>query len=138
MFGYPAIFVGGNMCAGLFQDRMFARLPAPDAEALPGGVQPFEPMPGRPMKGYALIPDEVLADEDRLDGDAGEGGEIHRRDAAEGEEGEEEGLGRRPERLIEKVAHRRPRAAVGRRVIGEVGDAERAMSRSEKLWPAPP
>jgi TfoX/Sxy family transcriptional regulator of competence genes len=66
MFGYPAIFVGGNMCAGLFQDRMFARLPAPDAEALPGGAQPFEPMPGRPMKGYALIPDEVLADEDRL------------------------------------------------------------------------
>ena len=24
------------------------------------------PMPGRPMKGYALIPDDVMADEDRL------------------------------------------------------------------------
>ena len=66
MFGYPAIFVGGNMCAGLFQDRMFARLAPADADALPGGAQPFEPMPGRPMKGYALIPDDILADEDRL------------------------------------------------------------------------
>ena len=66
MFGYPAIFVGGNMCAGLFQDRMFARLAPADADALPGGAQPFEPMPGRPMKGYALIPDDILADEEQL------------------------------------------------------------------------
>ena len=66
MFGYPAIFVGGNMCAGLFQDRMFARLSDADARALPGGMKPFEPMAGRPMKGYALIPDEILADEERL------------------------------------------------------------------------
>ena len=66
MFGYPAIFVGGNMCAGLFQDRMFARLAPADADALPGGARPFEPMPGRAMKGYALIPDDILADEDRL------------------------------------------------------------------------
>jgi TfoX/Sxy family transcriptional regulator of competence genes len=66
MFGYPAIFVGGNMCAGLFQDQMFARLAPADADALPGGAQLFEPMPGRPMKGYALIPDDILADEERL------------------------------------------------------------------------
>jgi TfoX/Sxy family transcriptional regulator of competence genes len=66
MFGYPAIFVGGNMCSGLFQDQMFARLAPADADALPGGAKPFEPMPGRPMKGYALIPDDVLADEARL------------------------------------------------------------------------
>jgi TfoX/Sxy family transcriptional regulator of competence genes len=66
MFGYPAIFVGGNMCAGLFQDRMFARLSDGDAAALPGGPKPFEPMAGRAMKGYALIPDDILADEARL------------------------------------------------------------------------
>lgn len=66
MFGYPAIFVGGNMCCGLFQDQMFARLSDADAAALPGGAKPFEPMPGRPMRGYALIPDDVLADEARL------------------------------------------------------------------------
>src|SRR5579864_6795866 len=66
MFGYAAIFVGGNMCAGLFQDRMFARLADANANALPGGAKPFEPMAGRPMRGYALIPDKILADEERL------------------------------------------------------------------------
>jgi len=66
MFGYPAIFVRGNMCAGLFGDGMFARLSADDRAALPGGGAPFEPMPGRPMKDYALVPDDVLADDERL------------------------------------------------------------------------
>lgn len=66
MFGYPAIFVGGNMCAGLFQDGMFARLAAGDRAALPGGGRPFEPMPGRPMRDYVLVPDEIVADEGAL------------------------------------------------------------------------
>jgi TfoX/Sxy family transcriptional regulator of competence genes len=66
MFGYPAIFVRGNMCAGVFQDRVFARLSPSDRAALPGGGADFEPMPGRPMKGYVLIPDEVMADEEAL------------------------------------------------------------------------
>jgi hypothetical protein len=68
MFGYPAVFVGGNMCAGLFQDRMFARLSATDWAALPGGGDYFEPMPGRPMKHYAVLPDEVVAEEEALAG----------------------------------------------------------------------
>jgi TfoX/Sxy family transcriptional regulator of competence genes len=66
MFGYPAIFVHGNMCAGLFGDGMFARLSSTVRAALPGGGAPFEPMPGRPMKDYALVPDDVLADEEAL------------------------------------------------------------------------
>ena len=66
MFGYPAIFVHGNMCAGLFGDGMFARLAPEDRAALPGGGAPFEPMPGRPMKDYALVPDDVLADDEAL------------------------------------------------------------------------
>jgi TfoX/Sxy family transcriptional regulator of competence genes len=66
MFGYPAIFVHGNMCAGLFGDGMFARLSTTDRAALPGGGAPFEPMPGRPMKDYALVPDDVVADEEAL------------------------------------------------------------------------
>ena len=66
MFGYPCIFVGGNMCAGLFGDGMFARLSPEDRAALPGGGAPFEPMPGRPMKDYSLVPDDVLADEEAL------------------------------------------------------------------------
>jgi hypothetical protein len=61
MFGYPSIFVHGNMCAGLF-----ARLAPDDRTALPGGGALFEPMPGRPMKDYTLIPDDVLADEEAL------------------------------------------------------------------------
>jgi len=66
MFGYPAVFVQGNMCAGVFQDQVFARLSPADRAALPGGGADFEPMAGRPMKGYTLIPDEVIADEAEL------------------------------------------------------------------------
>ena len=65
MFGYPSVFVGGNMCAGLFQDAMFARLSPQDVAQL-SEARPFEPMPGRPMKGYVLVPDDVLADEAAL------------------------------------------------------------------------
>lgn len=66
MFGYPAVFVHGNLCAGLFQDRVFARLSDQDRANLPGGGDHFEPMPGRPMRAYAVIPDEIVADEIRL------------------------------------------------------------------------
>ncbi len=66
MFGYPSVFIGGNMCAGLFQDQIFARLSVQDRAALPGGGAPFEPMPGRPMKDYTLIPDDTIADEEAL------------------------------------------------------------------------
>ncbi len=66
MFGYPAVFVSGNMAAGLFQDRMFARLSDEDRARLPGSGDYFEPMPGRPMKAYAVIPDDVVADEAAL------------------------------------------------------------------------
>jgi TfoX/Sxy family transcriptional regulator of competence genes len=67
MFGYPCIFVGGNMCAGLHQLSMLVRLSPADAAALPG-AKPFEPMPGRPMRGYVLVPDDVLTDEAALAG----------------------------------------------------------------------
>jgi TfoX/Sxy family transcriptional regulator of competence genes len=68
MFGFDAIFVHGNMCAGLFQDDIFARLP-PDyratLEAAHGPI-PFEPMPGRSMGVYAIAPTDVMADEEQL------------------------------------------------------------------------
>jgi TfoX/Sxy family transcriptional regulator of competence genes len=65
MFGYPCLFVGGNMVSGLHGTQWFVRLG--DAErtellALPG-AGPFEVMPGRPMAGYADIPDAVIADD---------------------------------------------------------------------------
>ena len=62
MFGYPAAFVNGNMFAGLFQDAMFLRLSDEDRAAFRSeyGARLFEPMPGRPMRGYVLVPRFVL------------------------------------------------------------------------------
>src|SRR5690348_3631491 len=68
MFGYPAAFVNGNMFAGLHTSNMVVRLPeAPLREFLAlDGAKPFEPMPGRPMKGYAVVPPALLADKPAL------------------------------------------------------------------------
>ena len=62
MFGYPAAFVNGNMFAGLFQERMFLRLSDEDRAAIRKeyGTPLFEPMPGRPMRGYVEMPRYVL------------------------------------------------------------------------------
>jgi TfoX/Sxy family transcriptional regulator of competence genes len=68
MFGYPALFVGGNLATSLFRARWVVRLGAADlvaALALPGADR-FEPMAGRPMTGYALLPTEIVADDDAL------------------------------------------------------------------------
>jgi TfoX/Sxy family transcriptional regulator of competence genes len=70
MFGYPALFVGGNLVTGLFADTWMVRLGAADlAEllALPG-ASAFSPMPGRPMRGYGVLPADAVADDDALDG----------------------------------------------------------------------
>ena len=57
MFGYPAIFVNGNMAAGLHSDGLVLRLNDDDRDALlKKGGAPFEPMKGRVMSGFALAP----------------------------------------------------------------------------------
>ena len=57
MFGYPAAFVGGNMATGLFADSWVVRLPDDEIEpAKAGGAGSFEPMPGKPMKAFVVIP----------------------------------------------------------------------------------
>ena len=57
MFGYPAAFVGGNMATGLFADQWVVRLPDAEIEsAKAGGAGSFEPMPGKPMKAFVVIP----------------------------------------------------------------------------------
>jgi TfoX/Sxy family transcriptional regulator of competence genes len=57
MFGYPALFLNGNMFAGTFQDKIVVRLDEPvRARATKAGAKPFEPMPGRPMKEYVVVP----------------------------------------------------------------------------------
>lgn len=69
MFGYPALFVGGNYATGLFEDRWVVRLAPADLEAvlaLPG-AEAFSPMPGRSMRGWASLPADVVRDDDALD-----------------------------------------------------------------------
>jgi TfoX/Sxy family transcriptional regulator of competence genes len=69
MFGYPAAFVNGNMLTGLHQDDWMVRLSALDRAALvTQGGRPFEPMPGRPMREYVVLPPAVLRDPRALAG----------------------------------------------------------------------
>ena len=64
MFGYPAAFVGGNMATGLFADRWVVRLPAAEIDAaLAAGATGFEPMPGRRMTSFVVIPVADVADD---------------------------------------------------------------------------
>jgi TfoX/Sxy family transcriptional regulator of competence genes len=69
MFGYPALFVGGNLVTGLHQAAWMVRLPDAELSALFArpGARPFEPMPGRPMKGYGVLPPDVVADDAELE-----------------------------------------------------------------------
>jgi TfoX/Sxy family transcriptional regulator of competence genes len=63
MFGCPAYFTNGNMFAGVHQSSLMVRLPeAGRAEAVALGGRPFEPMPGRVMKEYVVLPTAVLDD----------------------------------------------------------------------------
>ncbi|MBM4361189.1 MAG: TfoX/Sxy family protein [Deltaproteobacteria bacterium] len=56
MFGCPCAFSGGNMFAGLFEDRLFLRLgPATEEFLRLPEAEPWRPM-GRPMGGYVLAP----------------------------------------------------------------------------------
>lgn len=65
MFGYPAAFVNGNMTTGLFGSSWFVRLSDADtAELSAAGGGPFEPMAGRPMRGYTLLPASIAGDPD--------------------------------------------------------------------------
>ena len=63
MFGCPAYFTNGNMFAGVHQSSLMLRLPEEGrAEVMAQGGGPFEPLPGRAMKEYVVLPEAVLAD----------------------------------------------------------------------------
>jgi TfoX N-terminal domain len=64
-FGYPCLYVGGNMVSGLFASSWHVRLGSADTAALLeiDGARPFEPMPGRPMTGFTLLPQEIVDDD---------------------------------------------------------------------------
>ena len=60
MFGYPALFLNGNMFAGTYQDKIVVRLGEEPTIAGAKTAKPFEPMPGRPMREYVVVPDAVV------------------------------------------------------------------------------
>ena len=62
MFGYPSVFVRGNMLACVFQDRIMVRLSEADREAAMSidGARPFEPSSGRAMREYIDFPRRII------------------------------------------------------------------------------
>jgi TfoX/Sxy family transcriptional regulator of competence genes len=69
MFGFPCAFVGGTLCFGLFEDQFMVRLSETDRTALLKlkGAAPFEPMAGRPMREYVVVPSAIVAKPRELD-----------------------------------------------------------------------
>lgn len=63
MFGNFGAFANGQMFAGVFGGAVFVRLAEADrAEALKlPGAKLFEPMKGRPMREYVVLPPPVLS-----------------------------------------------------------------------------
>ncbi len=58
MFGQVSAFVHGNMFMGLFGAEVVLRLPDDEREQVTdAGGRPFEPMPGRRMTGYVIVPE---------------------------------------------------------------------------------
>jgi|SRR5579859_2051560 len=62
MFGYPAAFANGQMFMSLFGDSFILRLPEAERAAFiqQQGTHLFEPMPGKPMKEYVVVPPALL------------------------------------------------------------------------------
>ena len=57
MFGNLSAFVNGNMFCGLFGEDLFVRVSEGDqAKIRKHGGKAFEPMPGRAMTGYVVVP----------------------------------------------------------------------------------
>ena len=70
MFGYPAYFINGNMFAGIHGEKLFLRLSESDVEEIMNAhlnVTCFEPMPGRAMTGYVVLPKPIYSDEKLFD-----------------------------------------------------------------------
>ena len=64
VFGQPTVFVRGNMFLGTFGDLVFVRLSEKERQQAleEHGMKTFEPMAGRPMTEYVVLPPPVLAD----------------------------------------------------------------------------
>lgn len=69
MFGGLALFLNGHMFAAVHGAKIVLRMSEQDrAEAqAKSGALPFEPLPGRVMKEYVVVPESVWSDPDSLD-----------------------------------------------------------------------
>ncbi len=69
MFGGLCLFLNGHMFAGVHGHKIVLRLGEADrswAESEAGAL-PFEPMPGRVMREYVVVPESVWSDADSFD-----------------------------------------------------------------------
>jgi TfoX/Sxy family transcriptional regulator of competence genes len=68
MFGYPCAFIGGHLFAGLHQESFIVRLSEADRARAKAqhGARAFEPMPGRSMREYVVLPDATLTNRRQL------------------------------------------------------------------------
>ena len=68
MFGYACVFAKGNMFAGLHEAGMVLRLPDEQRTEFLRlkGAEQFEPIPGRVMREYVVIPGVLLKAPEKL------------------------------------------------------------------------
>ena len=68
MFGYPAVFVGGNMVTSLFQQSWVVKLGPDDRQRLlrQPGAAPFQPMPGRTLGDFVVLPPDTITSDSEL------------------------------------------------------------------------
>ncbi len=64
MFGGVSLFINGNMIGGVHGKKIVLRLSEEDRAAAErdADMTPFEPMPGRLMKEYVVVPEAVYRD----------------------------------------------------------------------------
>ena len=65
MFGSPVFWINRNMFAGIHEDNLFIRLSENDRKDLLKkypSAKPFEPLKGRIMKEYIVVPESLYAD----------------------------------------------------------------------------
>jgi len=65
MFGCPVYFAKDNMLAGVFENDIFIRLSEKDRNKIISQndeIMPFEPVKGRVMKEYVVLPDSLYND----------------------------------------------------------------------------
>lgn len=71
MFGCPVYFANDNMVAGVFENDIFIRLSEKERKELileNDEVMPFEPLKGRVMKEYVVLPDSLYNDPEKFHG----------------------------------------------------------------------